>query len=221
MADQAPSQIVTWLTWVIAVATAVNAIAVVVLVWITRKYVISAKRQADAAESQAKAAGAQAGAAQAQANAASATLGALRQQIYDENVMARMVVESSIKSALSNIEFWLKPGPRNSLESSIRSQSLPPAVILTPPNHSQTLERARRLSRQLAADLSLSFDELNTATQKIEAMRAAHPDWLKPDDITKGTRDVLEILQHAKETLQRCQTDLYNYKIGEPDRAVL
>ena len=43
-------------------STAVNAIAVVVLVWITRGYVVSAKRQADAAESQAKAAAAQAAA---------------------------------------------------------------------------------------------------------------------------------------------------------------
>jgi hypothetical protein len=218
MADQTPSQIVTWLTWVIAVATAVNAIAVVVLVWITRKYVVSAKRQADAAESQATAATAQASAAQAQASAASATLNALRRQMYDQDVMASMVVESSIKSTLSNIEFWLKPGPRTSLESSIRSQSLPGAVILTPANHGQTLECARRLSRQLAADLSRVFDELNTATQKIEAMRAVNPDWLKPDDITKGTREVLEILQHAKETLQRCQTDLYTYKVEEPNK---
>jgi len=217
MADQAPSQIVTWLTWVIAVATTVNAIAVVVLVWITRGYVVSAKRQADAAESQAKAATAQAGAAQAQASAASATLSALRQQIYDQNVMASMVVESSIKSALSNIEFWLKPGPRSNLESSIRSQSLPDSVILTPPNHSHTLECARRLSRQVAADLSRSFDELNTATQKIEGMRSANRDWLKPDDLTKGAKEVLEILEHAKGILQRCQTDLYSYKIEEPD----
>jgi len=51
MADEIPSRIMTWLTWVIAIATAVNALAVVVLVCITRKYAISAQRQADAAES--------------------------------------------------------------------------------------------------------------------------------------------------------------------------
>jgi|SRR5580658_1648496 hypothetical protein len=220
MADQSSSQITTWLTWVIAVATAVNAIAVVVLVWITREYAASTKRQADAAESQAKAAAAQARAAEAQASAASATLRALRKQDYDQRVMANTVVESGVRTAISNIDFWLRPGPRGSLESSIRSGSLPGAVVLVPPNQSQVLEYSRLLSRQLALDLSRLFDDLNMATQKIETMRSANRDWLKPEDLTKGANEVLEMLRQAKDALQRCQTDLYSRPRQESDAAL-
>ena len=204
----------TWMivaTVVTAVATVVNSVAVVVLVMVTKRYAKSTARQADAAEAQSKSATAQANSALAQASAATQTVHALRQQMYDQELVSRTVVEASIKTALAYIEFWRQPGPRRSLESSIRSNFLPAQVILVPSDHLQAVECARRLgSRQFALQLGEAFDKLNVATQKVEAIRAVDRNWLRPEDPTNMANEVQAFLDDAREILQRCQTDLYS-----------
>lgn len=204
-----------WPTWITLGATVVNAIAVVILVWVTNSYAKSSQRQAEAAELQAKAseaaataAAAQARAAQAQANAATETLVALRQQMYDQDLVAHNVVELAIKSSLSNIEFWQQQ-ISGSFALAVQTHGLPTPIILTPSNSVDVVDFAGRLSPELAARMNAAFDELNVATQRIEGLSRINERGLTYVDLPKEARELGAVLSHAKETLQRCQTDLY------------
>ncbi len=205
----------TWIAIITAVATVMNAVAVVVLVVVTIFYAKSAHRQAEATEAQAKAASEQASAAGSQARAAFATLNALKQQIHAQTLVAQSVVENAISSTLSNIEECRRPVMGKPLEVAIRSRSFPPTLKLLPPNYGEVLECARRLSSQFASQLNNGFDCLIKAAAKIDGMNAADRNWLKPDDLSVGSKEVLMLLQEAESTLQRCRTDVYNTRIEE------
>src|SRR5258708_935218 len=211
----------TWAAWVTLAATVVNAIAVVVLVQVTRSYAKSSHRQAEAAEMQAgaseaaaKAAVAQANASQAQARAATATLLALRQQMLDEDAVAHNIVELGIKSALSHVEFWQQQ-IAGSFGLMVQSDRLPTPITLIPSNSAQVSDSAGRLSRELAATLGGAFDELTRVRQKIDGLSRVNDRGQSYVDAAKEARELGEMLSHAKANLQKCQTDLY----GIPKKA--
>ena len=197
-----------WSITVTAFATVVNAVAVVVLVVVTIWYARSAKRQANASEQQAKAASeqakaaqSQAGAAQAQASTASATLYELRRQLYDQKDMEVALVEGEIKSALTNTEYLLAPGPRSNLESAIRANALPQEVVLAPSNPEAVLECARRVSTALALQLGHVFDELRIAKSEIDGVRSATANWYKPDDVSNEAKKVTGSIWHLPHSI--------------------
>ncbi len=199
---------------VTAAATVVNAVAVVVLVIVTISYARSAKRQAQAAEQQARS-------AQAQATAAAATLNELRRQLYEQKNLDRAVVQGAVDSALSNVERWLAPGPRQSLESVIRSHTLPPTTELLPDDVAQVLESARRVSGDLAASLGNVFDALRVAQANIDALRGADRDWYRSEDFSRSVTQISGCLQGARESLQRMRTDIYRIQVAEPNAVLL
>jgi len=146
-----------------AVASAVNAVCVLVLARITGRYarstaeILEESRKARAvAERQAAAAQAQAAAAQAQANAAHESLAILRQQLEDQLGLGHGIVQSSIQSAVSAIQYW-KSQPLNKLAT---VRGLPPTDGLVPVNASAAVEHARRISIEGAQHLSAAFDDL-------------------------------------------------------------
>jgi len=158
---------------------------------------------------------AQANAAQAQAHAATDTLITLRQQIYSQGVLAHNVIDVAIKSALRNVEFWQQQ-VAGEFALAVTSKRLPTPVILTPLNDSQVLDSAGRLSREIANTLSSAFDELNAVRQKIEGMSRLNERGLSYVDCPKEIRELSALLGHAKQTLQRCQTDLYAIPKDDP-----
>jgi predicted histidine transporter YuiF (NhaC family) len=204
----------SWSAWIVLAATVVNAIAVVVLVCVTSSYAKSSHRQAQAAESQAKAseaaaraATAQARAAQAQAAAATDTLITLRQQIYDQDVVAKNVVEVAIRSALNNIEFWQKYlTERFVLAVQTHAVATP---VLTPANGAHVVDSAGRLSRELAMTLNGAFDILNTVSQRIDGLGHTNDKGLTYLDLPQEAKELGVLLSQARDTLQRSQTDLY------------
>lgn len=209
----------TWLAIITCIATAVNAIAVVYLVRVTTAYAASSQRQAAAAELQAKAATAQANAAQAQAHAASSTLASIREQMYNQSLMARKVVEGTIKSALANIDHWQQI-TKEGFGLAVQTKSLPTTIILTPANHSQALDSARQISPRIADALREAFDSLNAATQKIEALKGFDMRMQAYFDPTKETREINSLLTRARETMQKCQTDVYTVAPDDDVRIV-
>jgi hypothetical protein len=199
-----------WSLTITAVATPVNALAVVVLVVITIWYARSANRQAKASEKQAAA-------AQSQATAAAATLNELRRQFYEQRHMDRALVQGAIDATIANVEHWLVPGPRRSLESAVRSHALPADTALLPLNSSEALECARRTSPELFLSLSGVFDQLRLATAEIDGLRAADPNWYRSDDFAGEVKKISGRLQGAREALQKLRTDIYGFQPTEPD----
>lgn len=209
----------TLLAIITCIATAVNAIAVVYLVRVTTAYAASSQRQAAAAELQAKAATAQANAAQAQAHAATSTLASIREQMYNQSLMARKVVEGTIKSALANIDHWLQI-TKEGFGLAVQTKSLPTTIILTPTNHVQALDSARQISPHIADTLREAFDNLNAATQKIEALKGFDMRMQAYFDPAKETREINSLLTRARETMQKCQTDVYTAAPVDDSRIV-
>lgn len=198
----------TWPAWVSLAATVVNALAVVVLVFVTWAYAKAAQRQAEAAKMQADAAKLQAAAAQAQGNAALQTLSALRQQVFDQYSLAFATVEGTVKSALANVDFW-QTLVKSGFALALQSKSLPTTVILVPGDASEGLAFARRLSKSLGEKLTAAFDKLNAARQKIEAAKGLDRRYETYFDFGKETQQIDSLLTTAKAALQECQTDLY------------
>ena len=164
--------------WIVVLGSVVNAVTVVVLAIITRRYAQSAHRQAVAAESlvrvaqaQQKAAEFQAKAAQEQSQASSAQASAARQSIefmwrqtLETKAIARSVVSASMQRALKEIEYW------QSLDS-MEALAYLPSIELVPANQTEILEHARKICSEGAAHLSGVFDNLLYAEREITILQ--------------------------------------------------
>jgi hypothetical protein len=162
--------------WIVAVASSVNAISVVVLVVITYKYAESTKaileeshKAREAAERQADAAQQNIKAANSQANAAQANVDFLQRQLEAQIGLGRGMVQAAIDSAIRSISYW-----RGLQISDLsRATSLPDPSGLLPPNIATVVEHASRISVPAAELVSEGFDNLRLAKNEVERVRNA------------------------------------------------
>jgi hypothetical protein len=144
-----------------ALAAVVNAVSVVVLVWITKRYsestaaILEESRKARAA-------------AESQASAARQSVAVLQRQFEEQLGLGLSVVKNTIDSAISSISYW----KQRDLKTGARAPGFPPSDGLTPSNAISAVEHARRISAEVAQHLSSAFDALRNTRNEIERMRA-------------------------------------------------
>jgi hypothetical protein len=160
-----------WLTDHAAAIQAVAAIASVilagVLALITRHYASITNKILKESEKSRRAAELQASSSQAQATAAFESIALVRQQMEDQLGLGRSVIHTVIDSAISAIARW-KSLP---LTHVAKAPGFPPSDDLIPANATNAVEHARRISHEMASQLSSAFDELKSARSEIERIR--------------------------------------------------
>jgi hypothetical protein len=148
-----------------ALAAALNVILVGVLVAVTWKYANSTDAILQESEKTRLA-------AEAQATAAQKSVELLLSQLTDQLKLGRGIVNSAVESALTAISYW-KQRPITKVAA---APGFPPSTNLVPTNASDAVEHARRISPQLAQDLSSGFDDLRNAANEIERLRRMTPE---------------------------------------------
>jgi uncharacterized protein YjeT (DUF2065 family) len=141
---------------IIAWASAVNAISVLVLVVVTIFYAREASKSRKAAERQAE--------------TSEETLRMLRLQIEEQAGLGRTIVKTAMQSALRAIEYWQQ---ENNVYNLATLHQLPSDINLVPEGARSAVEHARRISVEGSEQLSSSFDSLRFAETEITIMRDA------------------------------------------------
>ena len=205
--------------WIIVCASAVNAVTVVVLAFITGSYAKSAHRQAIAAESlvgvaqaQQKAAEFQAKAAQEQSHASSAQASAARQSIefawqqsQESKAIARSVVAAATQTAMKEVEYW------QNVDDMAIIACLPP-IQLVPANRTEILEHARRICAEGAARLSSVFDNLMYAERELTIPQRSVS--RQGEFLKKHTVAANEFLKFAFMDLQAAQREFHSAPVA-------
>ena len=205
--------------WIVICASAVNAVTVVILAVITRRYAESAHRQAVAAESlvgvaqaQQKAAEFQAKAAQEQSHASSAQASAARQSIefawqqsQEAKAIARSVVAAAMQTTMKEVEHW------QNVDDMAILTCLPP-IQLVPANRTEILEHARKISAQGAACLSSVFDNLIYAERELTILQRSVT--RQGEFLRKHTEAANEFLKFAFVDLQSAQLEFQSAPVA-------
>jgi len=168
--------------WIIANAGAITAIAAFIAALATVAYFIATilifretKKAADAtteaaqaAKDNALAAKQSAGAAQSSAGAASESAALMREQFYEQANRDRSIVQTTVNSAVANIDHW-----RNLPIKNFGSAQIPPTDDLVPATADSAVECARRISSEATTLLSSAFDDMRKARRELETQRKA------------------------------------------------
>jgi hypothetical protein len=160
-----------------------------------------------------KAAQLQARAARDQASIAQRSLETLQQQFEEQAGLANSVVQTTMDSAMSAIEYW----KAQDLPKLANMGCLPPTDALAPPNAAAAVHHARRIHADSARRLSSAFDDLQAATSEIEIMRALGRGGTHGPSFYQSKCDlVVQYLEGAFKLLQKAQAGLIITARGEP-----
>jgi hypothetical protein len=182
--------------WIVAVASIVNAISVVILVRITSRYAESTQQILEESRKSREA-------AEKQAAAAQANIDFLQHQIETQAGLGRMMVQSAIESRITSITYW-RSLPLSDLS---RATSLPNPNDLLPANLSSALEHARGISPTIGQLFSEAVDNLRIAKNEIERAKNVNAAIKSGFYIDKGSQadgflaNALGKFQEAQKTL--------------------
>jgi hypothetical protein len=141
---------------VIAWASVVNAISVLVLVAVTAFYARETSKSRKAAERVAQ--------------TSEDTVRMLRLQIEEQAGLGRTIVKTATQSALRAIEYWQL---ENNICNLATLLQLPSDINLVPEGARSAVEHGRRISVEGSEELSSCFDSLRFAETEITIMRDA------------------------------------------------
>lgn len=157
----------------IAITGILQIILVIVWILVTRSYVRSSKRQADATEEQVVVGKAQIDAAKSQAQAAMSQAQAAREQLYFQKelaenvrVVSRRLIAAAIQRGLSEIEYW----KRIDLNLYLNAKTFP-NLDLVPNNEQEVIEAAAHFSSEVSSGIALAFDQMRLAQRELAALR--------------------------------------------------
>jgi hypothetical protein len=187
--------------WWTAVATIVNSVTVIILVWINFRYMRSAAKQAHAAADQADAAHDQAAAALEQARAAEKQTAAamenielVKKQMRDQEMLKRTEAVIDLRRLRLLLDWWI---PK--LEGS--SGQLPPFERFLPDNWSSIvfiLERALPARKQ---DLIVIETKVSNAENLVKTELKKSANYQYPDVFKAASRDLAEASRPLGELL--------------------
>ena len=145
-----------------AIASAVNALAVVVLVCVTSWYASSTKKILAESRKTREA-------AEKQATTAQNTLEILQRNLEEQSGLGRIALKHELARAISLIVYW-QERPVTEL---VRASSLPETSDLIPANLSNILDQARRVSFVVGETTSAAFHKLLLAKTEVERLKNA------------------------------------------------
>jgi len=150
-------------SFLLAAANVINALAVVVLVFVTAWYPKSTAQILEETRKTNQA-------VERQAEAAERQLRALREQMTRQAVSEKAMIANVMQTALSDIEYWQNAN----IPNLATSRQLPRHIDLVPVDAGIALLYASHVSRDAWQELQAAFTNLRYTRGELEILRDAH-----------------------------------------------
>jgi hypothetical protein len=150
-------------SFLLAAVNVINALAVVVLVFVTAWYAKSTAKILEETRKTTKA-------IERQAEAAEKQLKALHEQMTRQAVSEKAVIANVMQKALSDIEYWQSAN----IPNLATSRQLPQQIDLVPADAGMALLYVSHVSRDAWEELQAAFTNLRYPRGELEIFRHAH-----------------------------------------------